>query len=79
MAFTIKGLARRYELEEHTAEALAELWQYWVSSNNCDYNCVYDFLSLRKSERAEMMGVLVLDFPEVANYINRHADYELSH
>lgn len=79
MAFTIKGMAKRYELDEHTAEALAELWQYWVSSNNCEYNCVYDFLALRKSERAEMMGVLVLDFPEVVNYINRHADYELSH
>lgn len=75
MAFTIKGLARRYHLEERTAEALAELWQYWVSSNNGEYNCVYDFCALRKSERAEMMGVLVLDFPEVANYIIRRADF----
>ena len=73
MAFTIKGLARRYQLEERTAEALAELWQYWVSSTNGEYNCLYDFLSLRKYERAEMMGVLVLDFPEVANYINQRA------
>lgn len=62
MAFTIKGMAKRYELDEHTAEALAELWQYWVSSNNCEYNCVYDFLALRKSERAEMMGMLVFGF-----------------
>ena len=75
MAFTIKGLARRYHLEERTAEALAELWQYWVSSNDGEYNCGYDFCALRKSERAEMMGVLVLDFPEVANYIIRRADY----
>ena len=75
MAFTIKGLARRYHLEERTAEALAELWQYWVSSNNGEYNCVYYFCALRKSERAEMMGVLVLDFPEVANYIIRRADF----
>lgn len=73
MAFTIKRLARRYQLEERTAEALAELWQYWVSSNNCEYNCVYDFCALRKSERAEMMGVLVMDYPEIANYIIRHA------
>lgn len=63
MAFTIKGLARRYQSDEHTAEALAELWQYWVSSTNGEYNCVHDFLSLRKSARAEMMGVLVMDYP----------------
>lgn len=75
MAFTIKGMAKRYELDEHTAEALAELWQYWVSSNNCEYNCVYDFLALRKSERAEMMSVLVMDYPEIANYINQRADF----
>ena len=75
MAFTIKGLARRYHLEERTAEALAELWRYWVSSNNFEYICVYDFYALRKSERAEMMGALVLDFPEVANYINQRADF----
>ena len=73
MAFTIKGLARRYQLEERTAEALAELWQYRVSSNDCEYNCVYDFCALRKSERAEMMGVLVMDYPEVANYISQRA------
>lgn len=75
MAFTIKRMAKRYELDEHTAEALAELWQYWVSSNNCEYNCVYDFLALRKSERAEMMSVLVMDYPEIANYINQRADF----
>lgn len=74
MAFTIKGMAKRYELEEHTANALAELWQYWVSSNNCEYNCVYDFLSLRKSERAEMMALLTLDYPEVANHITRRVN-----
>lgn len=69
MAFTIKGMAKRYELDEHTANALAELWQYWITCNNCDYNAVYDFLSLRKSERAEMMALLTLDYPEVANHI----------
>lgn len=74
MAFTIKGMAKRYELDEHTAEALAELWQYWITCNNCDYNAVYDFLSLRKSERAEMMALLTLDYPEVANHIVRRVN-----
>ena len=71
MPYTIKGLAKRYELDEHTAEALAELWQYWITCNNCVYNAVYDFLSLRKSERAKMMALLTLDYPEVANHIAR--------
>lgn len=74
MAFTIKGLAKRCELQEHTANALAELWQYWITCNNCDYNAVYDFLSLRKSERAKMMALLTLDYPEVANHIARRAN-----
>lgn len=75
MPYTIKGLAKRCELQEHTANALAELWQYWITCNNCDYNAVYDFLSLRKSERAEMMALLTLDYPEVANHITRRANF----
>ena len=75
MAYTIKGLAKANECEEHNAYELAAVWSYWLDCNSCDMQSVNDFKRLRKADRAEMMGVLTEYYPRLAKHILNHVNF----
>ena len=75
MAYTIKGLAKANECEEQNIYGLAMLWNYWLSCNSNDCQSVNDFKRLRKADRKEMMNLLRLEYPTLANHILNHIDF----
>ena len=58
MAYTIKGLAKANECEEMNEYGLALCWDYWLTCNCNDMQCVNDFRRLRAGDRIKMLGFL---------------------
>lgn len=69
MAYTIKGLAKANECESADMYGLAGVWNYWLTCNCNDSQCVRDFLRLNKKDRKEMMAFLQEEYPALANHI----------
>ncbi len=61
MAYTIKGLAKANECESLDCYGLADVWNYWLSCNCNDKQCIDDFKRLRKADRITMLHVLQSD------------------
>lgn len=62
MAYTIKGLAKANECETHDAYGLACVWNYWYTCNCGGRKTIMkDFMSLRKSERQDMLDWLQME------------------
>lgn len=74
MAYTIKGLAKANECDFYDEMGLANIWDYWLTCNVNDMQCVNDFKSLRKSEQKKMLEFLQTThcFRALANHIARH-------
>lgn len=75
MAYTIKGLAKANDCKSFDRLSLAEVWAYWIENNNSDMQSVKDFKRLRKKDRKEMMALLRVLFPKVANHILDRIDF----
>ncbi len=71
MAYTIKGLAKANDCEEQNEFGLAQVWNYWLSCNCNDRQCVNDFKRLRKEDRKRMLEHL-REYPALREHIISH-------